>query len=134
MARKLPRSLDQWLKEILLAVEDAREAKPFAPLTGTELSESDLFHLAPLVCLKFRGKKWHGREAERVTKVALANYVANIDREGVDTDLKNRPLMAFALCYIAAHLALGLVDESTAEEIMDYCDEYLRLTQLDSLD
>ena len=73
MARRLPKTPDQWLKEILLALKDAREAKPFARLTGTKLTDADLFHLAPLVCLKFRGRKLAGAEADRVTKGALAN-------------------------------------------------------------
>jgi len=32
MARPLPKTPDQWLKEILLAWKDAKEAKPFARL------------------------------------------------------------------------------------------------------
>src|SRR4051794_18139559 len=49
MARPLPKTPDQWLKETLLAMKDAREAKPFARFTGTKLTDHDLFHLAPLV-------------------------------------------------------------------------------------
>jgi uncharacterized protein YecA (UPF0149 family) len=33
--------------------------------------------------------------------------------------------MAFALCYVAAHLILGLVNEETAAEILDFCEERL---------
>jgi hypothetical protein len=73
MARPLPKTPHQWLKGILLAMKDARETKPFARLTGTRLTDADLFHLAPLVCLKFRGRKLAGEEADRVTKGALAN-------------------------------------------------------------
>lgn len=51
MARPLPNTPDQWLKEILLAWKDARETKPFAHLTGTTLTDAKMFHLAPL----FRG-------------------------------------------------------------------------------
>ena len=94
MNRPLPRTPAQWLKEIKLAIADAREAEPFAPLVGTEITDANLFHLAPLVCLKFRGRKLKGREADRVIKVALANYVANSDpaycedhlQEGWDCD------------------------------------------------
>src|SRR6202521_4152448 len=80
MVRPLPKTPDQWLKEILLAIKDARETKPFARLTGTKLTDADLFHLAPLVCLKFRGRKLAGAEADRVTKGALANYVVNTEK------------------------------------------------------
>jgi hypothetical protein len=40
------------------------------------ITNADLFHLAPLVCLKFRGRKLKGPEAKRVREVALANYDA----------------------------------------------------------
>src|SRR5207302_8342499 len=109
----------QWLKETLLAMKDAREAKPFARLTGTKLTDTDLFHLAPLVCLKFRGRKLAGAEADRVTKGALANYVVNTEK-----GLTLNPKLAFALCYVAAHLVLDLVDEQTAAEIMGCCEEH----------
>lgn len=77
------------------------------------------------MCLKFRGRDWKGPEAKRVTEVALANYVANNDRNSGNPDLENRPLMAFALCYVAAHLALDLVDEREAEAILTYFEEHL---------
>ena len=125
MKRPLPRTPAQWLKEIELAIADAAEAAPFAPLVGTEITSHNLFHLAPVVCLKFRGRKLTGREADRVIKVALANYIANSDPEGVDHGLEQRPLMAFTLCYVAAHLALDLVDEQKAETILTYCEEKL---------
>ena len=125
MKHALPRTPGQWLKEIKLAIADAAETAPFGPLVGTEITAVNLFHLAPLVCLKFRGRKLKGREAERVTKVALANYVVNSDPEGIDHGLEQRPLMAFTLCYVAAHLALDLLDEQQAESILTYCEDRL---------
>jgi len=125
MKRPLPRTAAQWLKEIKLAIADAAGAAPFGPLVGTEITAANLFHLAPVVCLKFRGKKLKGREADRVTKVALANYVVNSDPDGVDHGLEQRPLMAFTLCYVAAHLALDLLDEQEAEAILVYCENHL---------
>ena len=68
--RPLPQTPAQWLTEIVLAIADAAGAIPFGPMTGTEITTSTLFHLAPLVCLKFRGKKQTGREAKRVTSIA----------------------------------------------------------------
>jgi hypothetical protein len=50
-----------------------------------------------------------------VTEVALASYVANSDSDGIDHGLKNKPMLAFALCYVAAHLALDLLDELQAD-------------------
>ena len=66
-----------------------------------------------------------GREADRVTETALANYVVNSDPEGVDHGLESKPLLAFAVCYVTAHLALDLVDEKQAEAILNYCEEHL---------
>ncbi len=120
MARRLPQTPEQWFKEILLAMKDAREAIPFGPLTGTTITEADLFHLAPLVCLKFRGRKLTGKEADRIREGALANYVVNSEK-----GLEGNPQLAFALCYVAAHLILDLVNEPSAEEIMDYCEDHL---------
>jgi hypothetical protein len=124
MKRPLPRTPAEWLNEIKLALADAREAKPFGPSVGTQITETDLFHLAPVVCLKFRGRKLTGREAKRVTEVALANYVANSDPEGIDHGLEQRPTMAFTLCYVAAHLALDLLDEEQAEAILAFCEDH----------
>ena len=125
MKRPLPRTPVEWLDEIRLAITNAREAAPFGSLIGQVTIDVDLFHLAPLVCLKFRGRKLRGREASRVTKVALANYVVNSDAEGIDHGLKANPWLAFALCYVTSHLALDLVDEQDAEAILNYCEEHL---------
>lgn len=108
-----------------MAIADACESKAISRALGEPLTDANLFHLAPLVCLKFRGRKLKGREAERVTKVALANYVVNSGPEGIDHGLEQRPLMAFTLCYVAAHLALDLLDEQQAEAILIYCEDRL---------
>jgi len=76
MKRPLPKTPAQWLKEIKLAIAYAAEAEPFGPLVGTQVTDVNLFHLAPLVCLKYRGRKQTGREADRVRKGTLANYTA----------------------------------------------------------
>ena len=86
-----PRTPAAWLKEIKLAIADAAEAAPLGPLVGTEDMDANLFHLAPLVCLKFRGRKLKGREAERVTKVALANSASS--RRNSVTGSPSRSLM-----------------------------------------
>ena len=125
MNRPMPRTPDGWLLEIRLAIRDAREAKPFGKLIGQRITDADLFHLAPLVCLKFRGRKPVGREADRVTRAALANYIVNSDPEGIDQGLSQKPLLAFAVCYVATHLTLGLVDEAQAEAILNHCEELL---------
>jgi len=65
MKRSLPRTPDGWVLEIRLALKDARETEPFGRMIGQPITDTNLFHLAPLVC----------READRVTATALANSV-----------------------------------------------------------
>jgi hypothetical protein len=125
MKRSLPSTPEGWLDEIRLAIKDARATKPFGILVGQRITDANLFHLAPLACLKFRGRKLVGREADRVTETALANYVVNSDPDGIDHDLGSKPLLAFAVCYVTAHLALDLIDEGQAETILDHCEEHL---------
>ena len=121
---KLPRTPAQWLKEIGLAITDARKTKPFGLLTGQKITEANLFHLAPLVCMKFRGVDYRDEELRRkVTEGALANYVANSDPDGIDHGLEQRPLLAFAVCYLTAHYVLDLIDEQEASAALDYCEE-----------
>jgi hypothetical protein len=125
MKRSLMRTPEGWLLEIRLAIKDARETEPFSTLTGERITDANLFHLAPLVCLKFRGRRLIGSESDRVTETALANYVVNSDPEGIDHGLQAKPLLAFAVCYVTAHLALDLIDEQHAEAILNYCEEHL---------
>lgn len=121
----LPTTPTAWLQEIRAAIADASDAKPFGILTGHPITDAKLFHLAPLVCLKFRGRKTKGPEAKRVIKTALANYVVNSDPDGIDHGLRSKPRLAFALCYMAAHLALDLLNEQEAEAVLHYCEEHL---------
>ena len=117
MKRSIPRTPEGWLLEIRPAIKDAREIEQFSTLTGEWIADANLFHLAFLICLKFRGRKLLGREANRVTETALANYVVNSDPEGVDHGVESKPLLAFAVCYVTAHLALDLMDEKRAEGV-----------------
>lgn len=126
MKRKQPTTPDEWLDEIRLAIADAQEAGPFGDLIGQPITDDDLFHLAPLVCMKFRGIDYRDETLrQKVTEGTLANYVVNSDPEGVDHGLKQRPLLAFALCYVSAHYVLDLIDEGEAEAVLDYCDQHL---------
>lgn len=119
-----PTTPDAWLEEIRLAIADAREATPFGLLTGQQITDANLFHLAPMVCLKFRGFDHRDEDLrKKVTEGALANYVANSDPDGIDHGLKQRPLLGFAMCYVTAHYVLDLIDDLEAENILNHCDE-----------
>ena len=120
----LPKTPGEWLDEIRRAIEDARKSKPFGILAGQRITDADLFHMAPLAGMKFRGLNYRDERMRRkVTEGALANYVANSDPEGTDHGLDSKPLLAFAVCYVAAHYVLNLIDNREAETILDYCDE-----------
>lgn len=126
MKRKQPTKPDKWLQEIRLAIADAREAVPFGDLIGEPITDANLFHLAPLVCLKFRGLDHRDEKLrQKVTEGALVNYIANSSPDGVDHGLGQRPLMGFAVCYITAHFVLDLINEQQAESVLNYCDEHL---------
>ena len=125
MKYPLPKTPAAWLKEVKLAMADAGGAMPISRAIGTPLTDSNLYHLAPHVCLKFRGQKPTGKAAERVVETALANYIMNSNPDGNDHGLEQRPMMAFTLCYVAAHLALGLLDVQQAEAILLYCENHL---------
>ena len=119
-----PATPDEWLVEIRLAIADARKTKPFGLLVGRLITNANLFHLAPIVCMKFRGLDFRDEALRtRVTEGALANYVANSDPDGIDHGLEQRPLLAFAMCYVTAHYVLDLIDEEQATAALDYCDE-----------
>ena len=119
-----PTTPDDWFDEIRRAIADARKTKPFGLLTGHPITDSNLFHLAPLVCMKFRGLDYRDEKLRReVTEGALANYVANSDPDGIDHGLVARPLLAFALCYVTAHHVLDLIDDREAATVLDFCDE-----------
>jgi hypothetical protein len=121
MSRPLPKNPVEWFDEIRDAMLDAHDTKPFGILTGYPITDAELFHLAPLICLKFRGLKTSGPKATRVIEAALANYVANSKQHA----LKSRPMLAFVLCYVGAHLALDLLNEQDADSILNYCEEHL---------
>ena len=123
MKQPLPSSPAEWFDEIGRAISDARETKPFGLLRGQRITDSNLFHLAPLVCLKFRGFDFRDEKLRsKVTEGALATYVANTDPDGIDHGLGSRPLLAFAMCYVTAHYVLDLIGDREAESTLDYCE------------
>ena len=126
MPHPLPQTPEQWLNEINLAYKDAKKTKLFALLTGTWLTNADLFHVAPLVCMKFRGMNMKDEGLrKRVVEGTLATYVANTGPDAPDRGLDTNVKLAFALCYMSAHYVLDLVDEDQAQNILSYCEEHL---------
>ena len=124
-SRPLPTSIAEWLVEIALAWMDAAESKPHGPKAVVKITDALMFHLAPMVALKFRGKKLTGKKAEDITKTALANYVVNTAHDTRTKGVSAQPKMSFALVYVAAHFAMDLVTEDMAHEILACCEATL---------
>ena len=119
----LPTTNEGWLREIAAAYADARETIPVGPLVGTDVREQDLFHLGPVVRFKFRGIKRTKKSLQKATEAALASYVANQERE---PEVLGSLHLAFAFCYIVAHLGLDLLAEDAAATVMDFVVEHER--------
>ena len=122
MATKIPSSNSQWLNEIAKAYLDAKEAMPFGPLAGTTITENDLFQLAPVVCLKFRGIDNSKENETKAVDAALSSYVANENENG---GILKRPPMGFAFCYMLSHYGLDLIDDEQCEKILIYIENNL---------
>ena len=98
------------MKEIATAYLDAEETIPFGPLAGVVITKKDLFHLAPAVCLRFRGLE-QKKNIKKVTEAALSSSVATLDTA---PEAMVDPQMAFAFCYIASHFGMGFVTDEEA--------------------
>ena len=116
---KPPMTLDGWLEEIVNAYCDAMETIPFGPLAGKEITHEDLFHVAPIICLKFRGIKRNKRNSKLAAEAALCSYIATKDR--TENELTD-PCISFALCYVASHYGLDFLGEEEAVSILDYIE------------
>lgn len=69
--------MQEWMNEIINAYTDAAETIPFGPAAGVEITYRELFHLAPIVCIKFRGIERTTKNLKIVTEAALRSYVVN---------------------------------------------------------
>lgn len=109
----------QWAHEIIEAYLDAKHAMPMETSVQVEAREGDLFHMAPLVCLKFRGIEFSEANRKIATDAALSSYLANEEANG--GILKN-PIMAFSFCYILAHFGLDCIKEETCQQVLNFIE------------
>ena len=119
MKKKIPTSANEWLIEIAEAYKDAQEAIPFGPAAGVDVTERDLFHIAPSVCIKFRGLGRSKKNIKKATEAALSSYVAT---EELSDGIANSSYLSFAFCYIASHFGLNLIQENEASEVIQYVE------------
>ena len=116
---KMPTAPNAWLKEIARAYQDAVETIPFGKFVGREIKNDDLFHLAPHICLKFRGIKNTKKNLKKAADATLSSYVATKDKSGNNIEIA---YISFAFCYVASRFGLGLLDEEEAVLIMDHIE------------
>jgi hypothetical protein len=115
----MPNSSKEWLLEIAEAYLDAYDAIPFGKFVGQKITEKELFHMTPHICLKFRGIKKSKKNVNKATDAMLASYVATEDQT---EDIFRNPHLAFCFGYLACHFALGLLTENEVAGIMDYME------------
>ena len=113
--RPIATSNEGWILEIMDAYKDAKAAIPFAEAAGKTMTEADLFHMAPLVALKFRDLISSEDCQKNARDAAIGSYIAN--QEAGHRNL-NDPVMAFSFCYILAHYGLGLLKDDKCQEIL----------------
>lgn len=94
---------------------------PYGHMIGHNMTDRELFHIAPDECLKFRVIKPSKKTRKKANDAALTSYVANPENEPILQD----PHMAFAFCYILSHYGLGLIDERRSRELPGYVEEHL---------
>jgi len=117
---RIPRTPSEWIDEIAEAYCDAYEAKPFGIFVGQKITEKDLFHMTPYICLKFRGIERSKANVDKATEAMLSSYVATQDQ--TDGAFAN-PHLAFSFSYLASHYGMGLLTEDEVTKIMVYLEE-----------
>jgi hypothetical protein len=120
--RPIATSNEGWVIEIMDAYHDAEAAIPYAIAAGKALSESDLFHMAPLVALKFRDLMSSDECQKNARDAAIGSYTAN--QEAGNRNLDD-PVMAFSFCYILAHYGLGLLNDKQCQNILMFVETNL---------
>jgi hypothetical protein len=115
----MPHTPADWLSEIAAAYYDAYEAKPFGFFVGQNITEKDLFHMTPPICLKFRRIERTRANVDKATEAMLSSYVATEDQT---KDIFTNPHLAFVFAYLACHYGIGLLTEDKVSEIMEYLE------------
>ena len=116
----IPDNSISWISEIATAYRDAYEAIPFGVLVGQRISEKDLFHMTPEICLKFRGIERTKANVKQATEAMLSSYVATEDQT---KEIFDNPHLKFAFGYLVSHYGMGILKESEVTELMEYLEE-----------
>ncbi|MDQ6993143.1 MAG: hypothetical protein Q9M31_06670 [Mariprofundus sp.] len=97
---------EAWLDEIKLAYLEAQKTIPFARALKSDITEAELFYMAPIVCLKFRAIENSSINRIKTTDAALTAYIAN---EKTNPGDLSHPMMAFSFCYLFAHTGIEIL-------------------------
>lgn len=111
---KIPSTEQEWLEEISKAYLDAIDSQT--------ANLQEIYHLAPAVCLKFRGLTKTESNIKKATDAALSSYMAT---KKVVGDLFDISQMSFAFCYVLSHFGLELLDEKMSSDLLDYIEANL---------
>ena len=111
--RPIPKTPNEWLTEIAAAYQNAHETLPFMPLADVEPNETELFHLAPHVAIKFR--ELPRSRTKPAVDAALSSHVPTQEQVPAVFD---DPCLSFAFCYLASHFGLGLLRHEDVDEVM----------------
>ncbi len=115
----MPHAPDDWISEIAEAYYDAYKSMLFGIFAGQKITEKELFHMTPQLCLKFRGIQRTKANVDKATEAMLASYVATEDQTEC---IFNNPHLAFGFGYLASHYGMGLLREDEISEIMEYLE------------
>ena len=115
--KPVPKTRLGWIKEIRSAQLNAAEAIRFGPLAGVDVSVEELFHLAPIVALKFRELPATRSNLKRATDAVLSSCAVVLTES---PGLQKFPTVLFAFAYLASHFGLDLATEGQVTAIMDY--------------
>lgn len=122
MQNSIPTNFQAWLIEIKKAYAEAKEVIPFGVFINQKIVANDLFHLTPIISLKFRGIKQTKSLLKKVTEGTLASYISTKEQVG---DILDIPEVAFAFCYFATHFVLDILDAETINEYMESIESNL---------
>jgi hypothetical protein len=111
----------EWIIEIAEAYLDAYDAISFGTFVGHSITETELFQMAPQVCLKFRGIRQSRANVKKATEAMLSSYVATQDH---DDHIFQNAHIAFSFAYLASHYGMGLLSEAQVAEIMDCIESH----------
>lgn len=113
-----PDSIELWLAEIAMAYKASEKfMQSAARVPNREIPDLLPWQLAPLFALGARGLDRHEKLLDEAAGYAFSSFEQYFPvSEAVPAP---PPAVAFAFCYVGAHLGLDLVSEEEADQVLD---------------